>query len=235
MRGRRCTWATGRWVSSKPTPQQPRGEVAAEGVVGPGGVNTTTPRTGVGSQTTAPPPTAPLTVPMIRAVPSGIGNMLSPSPVPAPGAPGLGSVWWALIGAAFVLVVVLVLLLIRRRRRWSPRAARRGRWRSSPKPRWTERYAVPGSNAPCGNRWRVFFEDLSPPDAGRFDTEPATTSAARERSASLIQDGVTVAHAADAALFDPLGTSDVTSRAAYEAALRIRKDLSRHQLASRHE
>ena len=81
------------WVSFEPTPQQPRGEVAAEGVVGPGGVNTTTPRTGVGSQTTAPPPTAPLTVPTTVPAPSG-SNTLSPSPVPAPGS-GLGSVWWA--------------------------------------------------------------------------------------------------------------------------------------------
>ena len=41
-----------------------------------------------------------------------------------------------------------------------------------------------------------------------------------------IQDGITVARAADAALFDPLAISDERSRAAYEAALRVRKGLS---------
>ena len=51
------------WVSFEPTPQQPRGEVAPEGVVGPSGVNATTPTTSSGSQTTAPPPTPPLAVP----------------------------------------------------------------------------------------------------------------------------------------------------------------------------
>ena len=104
------------WVSFEPTPQQPRGEVAPEGVVGPSGVSTTTPTTAVSSPTTAPPPTAPLTVPTTVPVPSG-SNTLSPSATPGR---ALGPVWWVLIAAAAVGVVVLVLLLIRRRRRWSP-------------------------------------------------------------------------------------------------------------------
>ena len=45
------------WVSFEPTPQQPRGELAPEGVVGPSGVSTTTPSTPVSTPTTAPSPT----------------------------------------------------------------------------------------------------------------------------------------------------------------------------------
>ena len=154
--------------------------------------------------------------------------------MPTPGS-GLGSVWWTLIGAAVVLVVVLVLLLIRRRRRWSPAGRTPEQMALLSQAEVDRALRRAGVERPLWQPLAGVFEDLSPPGAGRFDTEPATTSAARERSASLIQDGVTVAHAADAALFDPLGTSDATSRAAYEAALRIRKDLSRHQLTSRHE
>ncbi len=104
------------WVSFEPTPQQPRGEVAAEGVVGPSGVDTTTPTTAAGSQTSTPRPTAPLTVPTTVPTSSG-SNTFSPAPTASA---GLGSLWWTLIGAAVVVAVVLVALLIRRRRRWSP-------------------------------------------------------------------------------------------------------------------
>ena len=104
------------WVSFEPTPQQPRGEVAPEGVVGPSGVSITTPTTAEGSQTTAPPPTAPLTVPTTVPIPSG-SNTLTPTVTPDS---GLAPVWWTLIGAATVLVFGLVVLLIGRRRRWSP-------------------------------------------------------------------------------------------------------------------
>ena len=67
------------WVSFEPTPQQPRGEVAPEGVVGPSGVNTTTPTTACGLPDDAPPPTVPLTVPTTVPTPSGSGTF-SPSP-----------------------------------------------------------------------------------------------------------------------------------------------------------
>jgi hypothetical protein len=47
----------------------------------------------------------------------------------------------------------------------------------------------------------------------------------REQCDSLIADGVTVAQAADAALFDPLPADETGSRAAYDAAMRLRRDL----------
>jgi hypothetical protein len=50
-------------------------------------------------------------------------------------------------------------------------------------------------------------------------------SPASDRHSLLIADGIAVAHAADAALFDPLATSGEQSRAAYEAALRVREEL----------
>jgi hypothetical protein len=57
------------------------------------------------------------------------------------------------------------------------------------------------------------------------DAEPGAAPHASDRAASLIADCMTVAFAADAALFDPLATSDERSRAAYEAALRVRREL----------
>jgi hypothetical protein len=71
----------------------------------------------------------------------------------------------------------------------------------------------------------LLFEDLRPPGAERVEAGAAAASSARERAGSLIQDGITVARAADAALFDPLAVSDEKSHAAYEAALRVRKGL----------
>ena len=123
-----------------------------------------------------------------------------------------------------MLVVVLVLLLIRRRRRWSPAGRTPGQMALLSQAEVDRALRRARGRAPSVETvGAIFFEDLSPPDAGRFEPGPATTSATR--SALLFEDGVTVAHAADAALFDPLGTSDATSRAAYQAALRIRKEL----------
>jgi transglutaminase-like putative cysteine protease len=219
------------WVSFEPTPQQPRGEVAPEGVVGPSGVNTTTPTTGAGSRTTTPPPTAPLTVPTTVPAPSGSNTF---SPMPTPGS-GLGSVWWTVIGAAVVLVVVLVLLLIRRRRRWSPAGRTPEQLALLSQAEVDRALRRAGVERPLWQPMERVFEDLGPPGAGRVDMEPSATAAAKERSASLIQDGVTVAHAADAALFDPLATSDERSRTAYEAALRVRKGLPGLRLTPTYE
>ena len=55
------------WVSFEPTPQEPRGELAPEGVVGPSGVNSTVPTAPANTPTTAPSPSAPFTVPTTRA------------------------------------------------------------------------------------------------------------------------------------------------------------------------
>lgn len=208
------------WVSFEPTPQQPRGEVAPEGVVGPSGVSITTPTTGVSSPTT-PPPTAPLTVPTTVPIPNGANNSSSR----ATSGSGFGPMWWTLIGAATVLGFALALLLIRRRRRWSPvgrtpdqlallaqaevdRALRRAR---------VER--------PLWQPMELFFEDLRPPGAVLEVTKWAAPSLASDRTRSLIEDGVTVAHATDVALFDSVATSREQSSAAYQAALRVRQGL----------
>jgi transglutaminase-like putative cysteine protease len=219
------------WVSFEPTPQQPRGEVAAEGVVGPSGVNTTTPTTAAGSQTTAPPPTVPLTVP--TTVPTPIGpSALSPTSTVTPGS-GLGAVWWTLIGVAVVLVVGLVVLLIRHRRRWSPAGRTPEQLALLSQAEVDRALRRAGVERPLWQPMERVFDDLSPPGAGGRATGAAATSSAWEGAPSLVQDGVTVARAADAALFDPLATSDERSRAAYEAALRVRKGLSSLQTTPR--
>jgi len=210
------------WVSFEPTPQQPRGEVAPEGVVGPSGVSTTTPTTAVGSPTTAPPPTAPLTVPTTVPIPVPIpsgSNTLSPS---APGA-ALGPVWWTLIGAATVFVVVL--LLIRRRRRWSPTGRTPEQLALLSQAEVDRALRRAGFERPPWKPLEIFLEDLSRPVRDRSDAGTSDLPIANEGAAQLLEDGFTVAHAADAALFDPLATSDERSRAAYQAALRVREGL----------
>jgi transglutaminase-like putative cysteine protease len=211
------------WVSFEPTPQQPRGEVAPEGVVGPSGVSTTTPTTSSDSQTTAPPPTATLPVPTTVPIPSGSESALSPTTKTS--GSGVGPVWWTLIGAATVLAIVIALLLIRRRRRWSPAGRTPGQLALLSQAEVDRALRRAGVERPMWQPLELFFEDLRPPGTRRDDAEPAAPSPALARTGSLIEDGVTVAHAADASLFDPLATSDDRSHAAYQAALRVRKRL----------
>jgi hypothetical protein len=72
----------------------------------------------------------------------------------------------------------------------------------------------------------LFLEALSQPLGDRSDAGLAAPPPASDGAASLVEDGITVAHAADVALFDPLAASDERSHAAYEAALRMRKELN---------
>lgn len=211
------------WVSFEPTPQQPRGEVAPEGVVGPSGVSITTPTTSGAATTT--PPTAPLTVP----TPSGSSNSLSSTPASSR---GLGPVWWSLIGAAILLGLALVLLAIRRRRRWSPAGRTPDQLALLSQAEVDRALRRAGFDRPQWEPMEPFFEDLlalTPEHAG---TESAAASqTGNRRATALIEDGVIVARVADAALFDPLATSGESSSAAYQAALRLRKSL--HDLGRR--
>ena len=221
------------WVSFEPTPQQPRGEVAPQGVVGPSGVSTTTPTSAVGPPTTAPLGTAPLTVPTTVPIPSG-SNTFLPSAAAKRGS-GLGPVWWTLIGVAAVLVVVLLLVLIRRRRRWSPTGRTPEQLALLSQAEVDRALRRAGVERPLWQPLELFLDDLNASGTERSDAEPAATSPASHPTAPLIEDGVTVARAADAALFDPLTTSDERSRAAYQAALRVRKGLPRLELTPRNE
>jgi transglutaminase-like putative cysteine protease len=211
------------WVSFEPTPQEPRGEVAPEGVVGPSAVNTTTPITAAGSQTTVPPPTVPITVPTTVPAPSG-PSTLSTSPAATPGS-GLGSVWWTLIGVAVVLVVGLVLLLIRHRRRWSPTGRTPEQLALLSQAEVDRALRRAGFERPPWIPLEIFLEDLSGPERNRSDARTFDLLIANDGVTQLFEDGITVAHAADAALFDPLAASEERSRAAYQAALRVRKGL----------
>ena len=82
-----------------------------------------------------------------------------------------------------------------------------------------------GFERPPWKPLEIFLEDLSRPFQDRSDAGISDLLIADEGPAQLLEDGVTVAHAADAALFDPLATSDERSRAAYQAALRVREGL----------
>ncbi len=221
------------WVSFEPTPQQPRGEVAPEGVVGPSGVSTTTPTTSTGSPTTSPPPTAPLTVPTTVPIPSGSGNTVSPTA--ATSASGLGPLWWTLIGAAAVLVVALAVLFLRRRRRWSPAGRTPDQLALLSQAEVDRSLRRARVERPPWQPMELFFEDLNLPVADRSDGGPTGQPPASAVGASQVADGIAVARAADAALFDPLATSDEDGRAAYEAALRLRKGLPRLRLTLRHD
>ena len=196
------------WVSFEPTPQQPRGELAPEGVVGPSGVSTTTPTTPVSTPTTAPTPTAPLTVPTTVPIPGG--SSLTHTATATSGS-GLGLVWWTLIGAAVALVVVLVLLLIRRRRRWSPARRTPDELALLSQAEVDRALRRAGIDRPSWQPMEVFFEELNHPVGDRSDGGPETLWPKGERAASLVADGITVARVADSALFDPFATSDEKS------------------------
>ena len=204
------------WVSFEPTPQQPRGEVAPEGVVGPTGVT----RTGQAAPpTTAPSGTAPFSVPTTAPVPVGSGGAAPTTAAAGPG-PGPGVVGWTLVGVAALLAVLAVLFLLRRRRRWSPEGRSPDELALLAQAEVERALRQAGVERPLWQPLDLLFGDLQPHDA-----------AAGERTASLRADGMTVAATADAALFDPLGTSAERSRAAYAAALRVRKEL-KHAVAS---
>jgi transglutaminase-like putative cysteine protease len=213
------------WVSFEPTPQQPRGELAPEGVVGPSGVSTTTPTTPVGSPTTAPSPTAPFPVPTTVPIPHGSNNR-SPTTTPTPGS-GLGPVWWTLIGAAALLAVLLLALLIRRGRRWSPAGRTPDQLALLSQAEVDRALRRAGVERPPWQPMELFFEEFGQPGADPGDARPTARSPAGVGAASLVADGVRVARSADAALFDPLAASDQRTKEAYQAALRVRKGLPR--------
>ncbi len=201
------------WMSFEPTPQQPRGELAPEGVVGPSGVNTTTPSTPGNTPTTAPSSTAPFTVPTTVPTPVGSNGATPPTTATPHAGSGLGILGWTLIGAAGVVASVLVVLLVRRRRRWSPAGRTPDQLADLAQAEVERAVRRAGLERPPWQPLDLFFEDLS----ARSQTGDGTSS--------LIADGVMVAEAGDAALFDPLATSEEHGRAAYQAALRVRDGL----------
>jgi transglutaminase-like putative cysteine protease len=207
------------WVSFEPTPQQPRGEVAPGGVVGPSGVSLTTPTTGAGPPTTTPP-SVPIAVPTTVPTATGSNNTVSSRP---PSGPGLGLAWWTLIGAGAAVALAFVLLMIKRRRRWSPIGRTPDQLALLSQAEVDRALRRAGVERPLWQPLELFFEDLELTGAIAAVTDPAAASQAC--SASLIEDGLTVAHAADAALFDPIATSSEVSSAAYQAAQRVRNGL----------
>jgi transglutaminase-like putative cysteine protease len=206
------------WVSFEPTPQEPSGEVAPEGVVGPSGVNSSVPTTPVGPPTF--PPSAPLTVP--TTVPSGITSPITVTPTSGS---GLGIIGWTLIGAATALVVLVLVLLIRRRRRWSPAGRPPDQLALLAQAEVERALRHAGLERPLWQPLDLFLECLSAQTADRRHSGMAVSSQAVDSAVRLMTDGIAVAHAADAALFDPLAASDEKSRAAYLAALRVRQEL----------
>ena len=211
------------WVSFEPTPQEARGDLAPEGVVGPSGVTSTVPTEPTGSPTTAPSPRTPLTVPTTLPTPPGSNG--PDSGTAAASGSGFGIVGWTLIVAAALLVIALVVLVILRRRRWSPAGRTPDELALLAQAEVVRALRHAGVERPLWQPLDLFFEDLGTSSVEQSDVGTTPRSPAGGRSTSLIADGVAVAHAADAALFDPLATSGERSRAAYEAALRVREEL----------
>jgi hypothetical protein len=198
------------WVSFEPTPQQPRGELAAEGVIGPSGVSTTVPTGPTSTPTTAPSPSPSVSVPSTLPGPSGSSGSAGLTATPG-SSTGPGVVGWTLIGAVLALGVVLVALLIRRRRRWSPAGRTPDELALLAQAEVGRSLRRAGLPRPAWQPLDLYFADMQ----GFQDDD---------RGGSLVADGLLVAHTADAALFAPVPPSDERSRAAYEAAMRIRRD-----------
>jgi hypothetical protein len=204
---------TAGWVSFEPTPQQPRGELAPEGVVGPSGVQTAPP------PTVGPPPTLPSRSTLPTTPATSVSQTTLPSVTAA--APGLGGLWWTLIGIGTLLVVALVAIALVRRRRRSPAGRTPGQVALLAQSEVRRAFHAAGFECPSWQPLSLFIESLSAPPHGGG----SAPSAVREQCDSLIADGVTVAQAADAALFDPVPTDETGSRAAYDAAIRVRQGL----------
>jgi transglutaminase-like putative cysteine protease len=205
------------WVSFEPTPQQPRGELAAEGVVGASGV--TQPTTPV-VPTTAPalrtPPSVPSTA--INRTPNSLVPIQSTSPADS----GLGILGWTLLTLFAGLVVVLVAIWWRRRRRWSPEG------------RTPEQLALLARAEVERALHRAQFDhppwqplDQTFEEMRRTESRPAVTLPVSQDNCTetLVTDGITVARAADAALFGPDPVSAERGSTAYDAALRVRHEL----------
>jgi transglutaminase-like putative cysteine protease len=211
------------WVSFEPTPEQPRGELAPEGVVGPSGVTTTTPTTSVSTPTTAPP-AVPFRTPTTVPAPSGAHSATAGT---ASSGAGVAPVWWALIGLVVALTVILLLVIRRHRRRWSPSGRTPEELAALSQAEVDRALRRAGRERAQWQPLALSFVDLRVSGPSGSETEYARpgSAAADARRVSLVEDGVMVAEAANAALFDPLGISDERSRAAYQAALRLKRAL----------
>ena len=102
--------------------------------------------------------------------------------------------------------MVLVVLIIRRRRRWSPSGRTPDQLALLAQAEVGRALRHARIERPLWQPMDLFFEDLSPQTPDRSDAGQSAPSQTSDRAASLIEDGITVAHAADAALFDPLDT-----------------------------
>jgi transglutaminase-like putative cysteine protease len=208
------------WVSFEPTPQQPRGDLAADGVVGPSGV--TQPTTPVEPKT-APAPKATVSVPStaITRTPNALSSVPSTS---SEGQSGLGVLGWVVLALCAGLVVALVVALWRRRHRWSPQG------RSPEQMAFLARDEVERAlrRAQVDHLpWQpldLTFEEMrrTGPRPSRPQAATSPPSPADTRTDLLFSDGITVAHVADAALFSPDSLAAERGFAAYEAALRVR-------------
>jgi transglutaminase-like putative cysteine protease len=213
------------WVSFEPTPQQPRGDLAADGVIGQSGV----------TQPTIPvaPKTVPAPVPKAQpGVPSTAVTRTPNSLTPVPSAvseghSGLVVLGWALLALLAGLTTALVAFLWRRHRRWSPNG------RSPEQMAFLARDEVERAlrraevDHPPWQPLDLTFEEMrrSRPRPEHVEGETSPHSQADSHTDLLVTDGITVARVADDALFAPEPIAPERGIAAYEAALRVRREL----------
>jgi transglutaminase-like putative cysteine protease len=210
------------WVSFEPTPQQPRGELAPEGVVGPSGV--TQPTTPVGPSR-GPTPSAPASVP--STVITRTPNSLSPVPSAAPTHSGLGVLGWTLIALSVGLVAVSVALFWRRRRRWSPKGRTPEELALLARDEVDRALRRAQVERPPWQPLVLFFEEMQRTGSRpmRRQTVALPQSQIADRPDALVTDGFTVARVLDEALFAPEPISAERGLTAYEAARRVRDEL----------
>jgi transglutaminase-like putative cysteine protease len=219
------------WVSFEPTPQKLTGEVAAEGVVGPTGAAKTPPPSSVSPPstivspppttlptvvTTTPPTTAPVVVPK-----SGTG------PTSYPSRPPDHFGWFVFVPA--VVVIALGLAVTTRRRR------RRIRTRRPPvevslraQDAVDRSFRRAGHARPSWQPMAVFAGDM----AERLERASVSSWSDRpdlvDQVLSLLADAVTVAVAAEHALYDPARLDAAAATEARQAADRVGHGLRNH-------
>lgn len=211
------------WVSFEPTPQQPRGELTPEGVVGPGGV---TQPTAPVVPTTALAPRAPQSVP--PTVATRTPNSLSPvQSRTSPAHSGLAVLGWVLLVFSAALVAVVVAVLWRRRRRWSPKGRTPEQLALLARDEVERALRRAQVDYPPWQPLDLTFEEMrrtrSRPLRPQTVTPPESQT--NDCTDDVVTDGITVARVADAAMFGPGPISAERGFGAYEAALRVRHEL----------
>jgi hypothetical protein len=155
-------------------------------------------------------------------------NSLSPVSTTPPTHSGLDVLWWTLLAFSVGLVAALVAIIWRHRRRWSPEGRTPEQMALLARDEVERALRRARVDHPPWQPLDLFFEEMSRTESRSLRRE-AVTPPGSQRSGcpdALVTDGFTVARIVDEALFGPEPISAKRGFTAYEAARRMRDELT---------